>query len=339
MAGRATIKDVAQKAGYSITTVSLVLNNKKNNIPLKTRQKVLKAAKELNYTPNHMAVSMITKRSNALGLITPDISNMFFAAMTKSVESTASAAGYAMILGNTGNDAQREYDTLQMFLNRYVDGIIFFVSAIDQDGLQSKAFALAKEMNTPLLIIDRPNMRTDFPSIMLNHVNGGYLATKHLIELGHKNIACLTGLQNVSACIALLEGYKKALDEAGIVYNENLVFESNFHPGKEDQALDQFSKQNATAIFCFNDLMATALYRTIRSRGLSIPDDYSIIGYDDMPFADLIEPSMTTVRQRVNEIGICATNLLIDLIENKPIEKTSYMFEPELIIRKSTKAL
>lgn len=335
MKSRATIRDVAERAGCSITAVSLILNNKEHKIPQATRDRVVKAAAELNYSPNQLAVGMLKKKTNVLGLITPNSSNMFFASIIKTVEQTAGAAGYAMILVNTGNMAEREHDALRMFVDRFVDGIIFFRSASHTEKWQQDALKRVQSAGVPLVMVDRLRKHSRFPRIMLDHQQGGYLAIKHLLSLGHRRIACMTGLRSVVACEALMDGYRKALNEEKIAFDERLIFEGDFSAGKEGPAMEQFLAHGATAIFCFNDLMTMGLYREIARRGLSIPDDISVVGYDDAPYSDLIHPPMTTVRQRVKDIGARATELLIDIIAGETGQE-AYVFEPEMILRKST---
>lgn len=336
MAERTTIHDVAERAGCSITTVSLVLNRKKANIPLETRERVLEAARELNYRPNQLAVGMVTKRTNVLGIILPDSSNMFFASLTRHVGEVTGRAGYSLILANTANEAKRDIAALEMFMDRQVDGIIYVKSIEPPKGEPDRALDIAMSSPVPVVAMSRVVPGSTIRSVSMNHVKGGYMSAVHLLELGHKRVACMTGYAHSTSCIERMEGYKKALAEAGLEFDERLVFESDFQTGKEEPAMDQFLAAGATAIFSFNDIMSAGLYREARKRGLSIPRDLSVIGYDDIPFSDLISPPLTTVRQPVREIGECAARVLLEMLDGKEPEKQMYLFEPELIVRQST---
>lgn len=337
--GRATIKDVAQMAGCSITTVSFVLNNKEGvSIPLSTRASIFAAAKALNYRPNQLAVSMVTKRTNVIGLIIPDNSNSFFAELSKTIERAAHAAGYCLIYGNSGNDADRDLAYIQLFADRQVDGIILAKSpSISEEGNQHLLDFL-ETLTIPFLMVDRLISGSRGYSVSSNNFMGGYLATRHLLELGHHRIGAYTGSQNIVSSNERLRGYQTALREWGLPFEEDLLFEGNYQLGREKDALAHFIDRGASAIFCFNDMMAFGLYQEIRKKGLSIPQDLSIVGFDDVFFGELVNPPLTTVRQPVDQIGSVAVDTLLDCINGMtpPPHLRNQVFEPTLIIRKST---
>ena len=225
---RVTIRDVAQRAGYSITTVSMVLNNKNVCIPPDTRQKVWAAVKELGYRPNQLAVSMVTKRSHVLGLIIPDNSNMFFAELSKAIERAARRVGYGLIYGNSSNDSKRDIQYIQMFADRQVDGIVFAKSASLAQEDDAKLLACMADCALPFVTVDRQIAGSDTCAVLLNHFKGGYLATRHLIGLGHTRIGAYTGPLDLLSSNERLAGYRSALEEAGIPYDEKLVFEGDY---------------------------------------------------------------------------------------------------------------
>lgn len=335
---RATIKDVAQATGYSIATVSLVINNKPVSIPQATRDSILRAAEALHYRPNQLAVSMITKRSKVLGLIIPDNSNEFFADLSKAIERAARHAGYGLIYGNSANDSQRDLAYMKMFSDRQVDGIIFAKSAALRYGDDDKTAAYMRESAIPFITVDRNIPGSGVCSVSVDHFQGGYLATRHLLALGHRRIGAYTGSDDVVSSNERLAGYRAALAEAGVPYREEFVVEGNYQLGGERRALTKFLNQRVTAIFSFNDLMAFGLYRELRAAHLSVPGDVSIVGFDNVSFGDLVDPPLTTVSQPVAEMGACVVDTLLRLIDHQvlPADKRHQLFEPRLVVRGST---
>lgn len=338
---RVTIRDVAKASGFSITTASLVLNNKNVSIPQKTRDKVWDAAQTLGYRPNQLAVGMITKKTRILGLIIPDNSNLFFAELSKSIEETAWERGYNLIYGNSGNTPERDVYYLEMFLDRQVDGIIYAQSAYEGRDNIAKINQFLNQIHIPLVTVDRQVEQDSIPTVALDHFKGGYLATSHLVELGHRRIACFTGPSGLPSSDQRLDGYRSALLDAGIQLDESLHFEGKYRLGREYDALAHFLAKGVTAVFVFNDLMAIGLYREAWSAGISIPNDLSIVGFDNIPFSDMIQPGLSTISQPIREIGKCSVNVLLKLIEedSKDFILSKYIFEPKLVVRQSTAPL
>ena len=337
--GRATIKDVAQRAGCSITTVSFVLNNKEGvSIPDSTRASILNAARALNYRPNQLAVSMVTKRTNVIGLITPDNSNSFFAELSKTIECAAHEAGYSLIYGNSENDASRDLAYIQIFADRQVDGIIFAKSPSLSSEENQQLLDFLQTLSIPVLMVDRRISGNQGYSVSSNNFMGGYLATRHLLELGHRKIGAYTGSRDIISSNERLRGYHAALQEWGVAFQEELLFEGNYQLGREAAALEHFLKHRVSAIFSFNDMMAFGLYQEIQKRQLSIPEDLSIVGFDDVFFGKLVHPTLTTVRQPIDQIGSVAVSMLLDLIAGTllPPNLQNQVFEPTLVPRKST---
>lgn len=335
---RVTIRDVAQLAGYSITTVSMVLNNKDVCIPSNTQKKVWDAARELGYRPNKLAVSMVTKRSHVLGLIIPDNSNLFFAELSKAIECAARRAGYGLIYGNSSNDLKHDIQYIQMFADQQVDGIVFTKSTSLAREDDEKLLDCMADCALPFVMVDRQIPGSDTCAVLLNHFKGGYLATRHLISLGHTRIGAYTGPRDLQSSNERLMGYRSALEEAGIPYDENLVFEGNYQYTGGEAALRHFLNQGVSAVFCFNDLMAFGLYRELPAAGLRVPQDLSIVGFDNIFLNDIVQPALTTVEQPIAAMGQSAVNFLIRLIEGEDIPPYSRrdIFEPKLIVRSST---
>ncbi len=335
---RVTIRDVASRAGFSITTVSLVLNNRNANIPQKTRDIILDAAKELGYRPNQLAVSLITKKTNVLGLIIPDIANSFFAEITKQVDLEANRHGYTIIIGETFNNIKKYNELLQMYVDRQVDGIVVTNSTRLSVADELKNIDFLKKHGIPSMSIDSSIERSDVNSILVDQKLGGYVATKHLLELGHRVIGCMTGPFGVTTSDERVAGYKKALAEYGISFRPELLFEGDYSMARSKDALDHFLKLHCSAVFALNDMMAFGIYRSAYQRNINIPEELSVVGFDDVNIADIVSPGLTTVRQPIDAIAVNAIEILNYMIENKneqQVGKRVYL-EPTLIVREST---
>ncbi len=333
---RTTIKDIAAKTNLSVTTVSLVLNDKPSKISEKTRDLVIRTALELQYRPNQLAVGLIKKRTKTIGLIVPDIRNNFFSTLAKGIEEECRKNGWTVILCNTSDTHERDIEYIYVLASKSVDGILYCMSADSSLEKFQKSYELLNKLNIPFIMLDRSFQMPNCITAKLDHVTGGYLATRHLLELGHKRIACVTGPNNLEDSNRRLEGYKKALQEAGIAFDENIITEGNYSMESGIAAVDHLMGKSFTAIFAFNDMMAYGVYKGLKSHNLSVPADISVMGYDDIFLSEIIEVPLTTVHQPVERMGVAATRHLIGIIEGDSESKTIPTFPPELVVRKST---
>ena len=335
---RATIKDVAARAGVSTTAVSLVLNGKNSKISDKTRQQILEAVDELDYRPNHIAMSMVTKTTRTIGLVIPDISNIYFSELSKLIEQSCYSKGYNVLYGNTHDMANRDIDYINIFLDRNVDAIIVILSNSIDEHLNDIQKIITRT-DTPFIVVDRKLDINAGTTIVVNQKLGGYLATQHLINLGHRSIGCITGPKNVYSSIERLNGYKQALEEANIPVQEQLIFEGDFHRESGMEALPYLLGRGVTAIFAFNDMMALGVYKQASYYNLSIPDNLSLVGYDDIFISDFITPPLTSIEQPVKSLADEAVTQVMNAIQNKDNKKEIFTFDPVLKVRGSTKAL
>ncbi|WP_040193638.1 LacI family DNA-binding transcriptional regulator [Clostridium culturomicium] len=334
---KATLKDIAADTGFSVTTVSLVLNNKPSKIPEGTKQIILEAAQRLGYRPNQLAVSLVKKRTDTLGLIVSDVSNPFFSTLAKGVEDICRENGCNMILCNTNNMHKCDLDYINMLVDKGVDGIIYGMAGDSTLKNAIDSCNLMKEQDMSFVIIDRYFKKLHTSYIGVDHLMGGYYATKHLIEMGHKKIACITGPLHLDDVLERLKGYKKALKEAGIKYDSKLVFEGRYNMESGAAAFPWLMKTKCTAVFAFNDMTAYGLYIEAKKNGVSIPKDFSVVGYDDIYFSKILEAPLTTIKQPVYEMGVKATEILIEAIKNKKRPEEQFVYQPELIVRSSTR--
>ena len=334
---KATLKDIAADTGFSVTTVSLVLNNKPSKISESTKEIILDSAQRLEYRPNQLAISLVKKRTDTLGLIVSDVSNPFFSTLAKGVEDVCREHGWNMILCNTNNMHNLDLNYINVLVDKGTDGIIYGMAGDStlQDAIDS--CKLMRDQDMSFVVVDRYFKELNTSYIGLDHLLGGYYATKHLIELGHRRIACVTGPMHLADVLQRLKGYKKALKEAGIKYDSKLIFEGNYTIESGVAAFPWLMKSKCTAVFAFNDMSAYGIYMEAKINGLSIPRDFSLVGYDDIYFSKILEAPLTTIKQPVYEMGVKAAEIMIKAIKSKGKPREQVVFHPELIVRSSTR--
>ena len=326
---KANIKDVAKKAGVSITSVSLVLNEKPNNVSELTKQRIYQAAKELNYIPNYFAKSLKTNKSKVIGVLLPTLTNPFFAAFASQLNYLASKVGYTILINEYNHELLDVQDAIGIFLKYNVAGVI-----IIQFNLNEEISAILSKLKIPFVIADNIGKipEKEYSSVLIDNFEGGFLATEHLINNGHKKIGCYTGSLEFESTKARIRGYKSALNKHNIT--EEFYFEGNYGLGKEDEALEYFLANQCTAIFSLNDVMALGLYKAARKKQIKIPEKVSIIGFDNIDVAELVFPELTTIDQSLNHISENAVNILIESIKNYKFHK-NVLIQPKLISRNS----
>ncbi|MTI58978.1 MAG: LacI family transcriptional regulator [Firmicutes bacterium] len=327
-----SIKDVAKKAGVSVSTVSRVLNNGKY-VTDETSEKVMKAVKLLGYRPNIIARGLRTKKTNSVGLIVPDITNEFFAKLAKTIEENLNNNNYSLLLCNSGENEDKERKYIKTLLDKFVDGIIFISSGYDQN------MHLFPD-DLPIIAIDRkPNAkRVNF--ISSENKKGGYLATKHLIENGCSKILMLKDRKAVSPMNARLDGYRDALREYNMSFDEDMIIESEVElEYVKEKILKIHNRLKFDGIFAGTDLLAIGAIKTLLKLGYKIPEDIQVIGFDNVLTSQYYNPGLTTIAQRLSEIGERSASLMVDLIENrvKNTESKSYFLPVELIKRDTTR--
>jgi len=331
--GMTTIREVAQKAGVSYATVSHVINNTRF-VSEETRERVLSAMSELKYRPNAVAQSLRSGRTNTIGMILPDSSNPFFAEIGRQIEEEAFRKGYSIILCNMELQPEKEMLYVDVLINKQVDGIIFVAT-----GDQTSLLQLLLDQGIPVILIDRDLPEMNIDTVITDNRLGGYLATRHLIDLGHRRIACITGPSSkITPSASRVVGYRQALEEAGLPYDKQIVCLGDFHPQSGMDIMEALLKRPnpPTAVFACNDLMALGCMRAAMYAGYRIPEDLSIVGFDDIELARFTNPPLTTVCQPKKEIGILATQKLVERIADKCISSLKVILPTSLIVRESS---
>jgi LacI family transcriptional regulator len=326
-----TINDVAKRSGVSATTVSHALNETRH-VSAEAKRRVLETVKELNYQPNSVARSLRKKESQSFGLILPDSANQYFAEIQVGVEKAAYEKGYSVILCNTEGDLEKEKLYVKVLRNKQVDGILFI-----SVGNQTETLKSLQESKIPIVLVDRDLPDLDIDSVIADNYQGGYLATKHLILLGHKRIGCITGPTGILASGRRIAGYKKALEESGIAFDMELIKSGDFHAASGKTAALQLlnQPQRPSAIFAFNDLMAMGAIQAAIACNRSIPRDISVIGFDDIELSSYLQPPLTTIRQPKQEMGRMAVEMLLNRIENHDLPAIKVVLPISIINRES----
>lgn len=332
MKSRPTIKDVAKQAGVSRQTVSRVINNK-DGVSDATRRRVQKVVEKLGYQPNAAARSMAVGHTHTLGCISPDLTNYIFASIIESAQTEARRLGFFTLTGS----AQKETDfepLLNEMIYRRVDGLLI-LNPHDDNRYQYLQPLIQKGM--PVVYIKNTPNGAPVSSVSCDDENGGYKATQYLIELGHTSIATIPGPKNEECTPDRLAGYHKALTESGLEWDEILIIYSDWTAkggGRATQTLLE-SGIPFSAIFAQNDRMAMGSIRALREAGLSVPEDISVIGYDDIPLSSYYDPALTTLRQPMDVFGQKAAQLLIKSIQDSAHLPVQVLIEAHLIERES----
>lgn len=333
---RVTIKDIARETGLSISTVSFILNNKGDRFPLETRKLVFDAANTLNYRPNQLAIGLLTKKTSTLGLIIPDISNLFFSELTKGIEDRSRQSSYNVILCNSNDKYSLEKQCINTLADRSVDGIIMVMSAETSGSKSGKCLSLLRSLGIPAILVDCFNEVEDFSTTAIDNYEGASLATRYLLDLGHRRIACITGPLGIATNKERLNGYSEILKQNNIELDPSLIYEGDFRYQSGYKGAARLLEQKPTALFCHNDMMAYGAARALKDKGYRIPGDISLMGFDDIFFSQYLDVPLSTIMQPVYEMGVCSAAMLLEEIldNNKPKQKI--MFTPQLVIRQST---
>jgi LacI family transcriptional regulator len=327
-----TMREVADKAKVSPTTVSHVINNTRF-VSEDVRARVTAAMKELGYRPNALARSLRRGITFTIGLILPDSANPFFAEIGRAIEETAFQYGYNVILCNTEGEYNREQIYVDLLTKKQVDGLIFVAA-----GAQSESLSSLLQEDILVVLIDRQVPGIDVDVVLSDNRQGGYLATKHLVDLGHTRIACISGPSDITPSSERVIGYLQALQEAGMPPDEKLIISGNFRVESGHQIVQELLAfpNPPTAVFASNDLMAIGAMRAVTQKGLRVPEDVSIVGFDDIELASYISPALTTVRQPKMEMGKTAVDLLIKQTQEGNRTASLTILNNELIVRDST---
>jgi LacI family transcriptional regulator len=337
LAGPATLRDVARLAGVHPGTVSRALNPQTRGlVNERTARRVLAAAEQLGYRPNPIARGLRTNRSHTIGVLVPDLMNPLFAAVVRGIEDGLREAGYTPLIANTDNDTQRERVAYEAMSARQVDGFIAATARRDHWLLADRA-----PSGVNVVLVNRRVDSDKIPAVTGDDHAGIRLAVEHLAELGHRRIAHLAGSQVLYTGWSRHHGFLDAMSARGLEVDPALIVFSEAFTEREGarccgELLDR--RRDFTAIVAGNDLLALGCYDALEERGLRCPDDVSVVGYNDMPFADRFQPPLTTVRVPHYELGTTAAELMLEQLQGLGAPPRQLLLAPELVIRGSTAA-
>jgi LacI family transcriptional regulator len=335
-AQRVNIIDIAKKTGLSITTVSRVLSGKAEQyrIGKKSQKKIEEAAKEMHYIPNHFAANLRTGKSNTVALIVPSLANPFFASIASDINAEIRKYGYITIISDSDENPEIEKMELEQLIARNIEGLI-----IAPCGNQWKHIKDLYDQGLPIICIDRYFEDLDLPYVSTDNYDGAYHATQFLIKNGHSDIACIQGVQESTPNRLRVKGFADALEESGIkdycVVGDDFTVQNGY---LETKLLLQ-QKEKPTAIFALSNTIAMGCMKALKEENKKIPDDISLITFDEHPYLDIFSTPLSCVAQPVNDISKIATKFLFSMLNNKEIKINQVLLKPEIKIKESVKRI
>lgn len=331
---RPTIEDVARIAGVSIATVSRCLHTP-DVVAEKTRTRILSAVQQTGYTLNTAAQSLRQRRSNTVLVVVPDIGNTFFAEILGGIEQVASEASMTMLIGDTGRNKDRELRYIRYLLNGRADGALLLAEPLPEWFDVAAANTLGIK---PIVTISEVGSNRQSLAVSIDNERAAFTAVQHLIDQGHRKIAHLSGPRTNILTMARVSGYRRALQSAGFGILDNYLFPGDFSIASGRTAFAGYSElaDKPTAIFCANDESAMGFISSAQLAGVAVPRDLSVVGFDDIHFAQCFTPALTTVRQPRKDMGAAAMRLLLSILLNEA--PASVQLDFDLVIRNSTMA-
>ncbi len=327
-----TINDVAKKAGVSITTVSYVITGKRF-VSDELKERVNRAMKEVGYRPNNLARSLRLGRTDTIGLVIPDSSNLYFAEISRHIEDIGFDNQFTVFLCNSDDNPIKQSKYLDVLIAKQVDGIVFISAFNDKSDLEQLV-----EANIPFVIVDRDEKNSSADIVLVDNFAGGKMAVNELIRLGHRRIACITGPSMVNPSADRYLGYREAVEENGLPFLPEYVVSGDFRHKGGENAMNALLHlpEPPSAVFVCNDMMAIGAIQAINKFGLKVPEDISVIGFDNIPIAEAISPALTTIAQPISQITQNAMELLFRRMEGDTRDFPSRItLVPELIVRDS----
>lgn len=329
-----TIKDVAEKAGVSTATVSRVLSGREF-VSQHLIEKVNQTIEDLRYRPSRVARNLRVRKANTIGLVVSDIQNPFFTSIMRGIQDTLLAKGYVLLAANSDENEDQEKVHIETLLAEEVAGIILAPASASH-----KNYANLIDEGVGLVVIDRIPDRLKANSVLVDNTAGAHTAVEHLISLGHQRIGIITGREEISTTTSRLQGYRTALQDAGIPFAPELVIAGGFRQEGGYQAMNAlFSiSEPPTAVFSSNNVMTLGALQAIHEKCKRIPDEIALVSFDDMPWAASLQPPLTSVAQPTYEIGTTAAKLLLDQVSDSKQITRRIILEAKLIVRGSTVA-
>lgn len=326
-----SIKDIARIAGVSHSTVSRALADS----PLvneRTKERICQLARDMEYTPSAIARSLVRQRTETIGVVVSTVADPFVSEVVRGIEETAFDSGFSVLLCESGNSRDREIAGVKMLREKRVDGIVVSASTVGDFYMP-----LLDELHIPIVLVNREQGTRYEYSVVTDDIDGGEQAIRHLLELGHRRVGLITGPTESQSSSNRLLAYRQTLERHGIAFDPDLVAPGDGRAdGGRAGAADLLSRPHPpTAIFGYNDMTAIGAIAAAKKRGLDVPGDVSVVGFDDIAFAEFVDPPLTTVRQRKYEMGRLAMDMVLDLLSGK-MPAAKVFLRGELIVRESS---
>jgi len=329
-----SIKDVAREAGVSIATVSRVLNDI-DVVNEDTKKKVLDAIKKLGYRPNIVARSLKTQRTKTIGILIPDISSQFYPEIVRGAEDVSNIYDYNIILGNSDFDVEKEKEYLRVLKEKMVDGVIYMSSS-----LQDEILDLINELDLKTILVETKDKEGKLPSVTIDNIDAAYEGTKYLLNKGLKNIAFIgVKKDEMNAWSDRYVGFEKAMKESGVAINNELIHLADLKVSSGYKAAEGYVKlgKKVDGIVCATDELAMGAINGLRDNGISVPEDVSVIGFNNNYVGEIFYPKLTTVGQPSYDMGSVAMRMLIKLLNKQELEQAHYVLPHNIIERNSVK--
>lgn len=325
-----TIYDVARVAGVSMATVSRVVNGNAN-VKEKTRQKVLDAIAELDYRPNAIARGLASKRTTTVGVVLPTITSPYFAAIARGIDDVASMYNYNVVLANSDNDEEKEGKVIESFLSKQVDGIVFMGSSLSES-VRNQLVGT----RTPVVLAGAIDGDKELASVNIDYHKAAYEATKKLLKTG-KKVAYVLGSLNDAENVERMVGYQEALEEAGVKFDEALVFEGNYSYENGRNLAQHLIDKNVNSAVISVDDVAVGLLNSLQEKGVKVPTDFEIIAGSNSALTQYSFPALTSVNQPLYDLGAVSMRLLTKLMLKEEVAESQLILDHEIINRRSTK--
>ena len=331
---KVTIREIAKQAGVSPTSVSQVLNGKEIRITEEKKNKIYQVARELHYVSDGQAEEK-QKKNRLIGLVVPDIVNPYFSQMAKVIITELEKTGRTVLITDSDNRMEQDISNLKELRKKRVEGIIFAPSGESAGEIEKLIYKIMEKDRIPLVLLDRDNAEYNCHSVMVDHFRGGYLATEHLISQGHRKIGCITGPMYLETAVQRFQGYKNACRDAGILEDEQVIACGDYQIRSGYENCPRLLESGVTAIFACNDMMAYGAYNYLKEQKIGVPEEISLIGFDDIFFSEIMGVELTTIRQPIEDIGTRAVQMLLE--DRNEREKKRSVFQPYLVCRSTTK--
>lgn len=331
-----TLQDVAHLAGVSASAVSLVLNNRPHRISEETCRLIREAAAQLHYIPNQNAVALATGQSQVLGVVIPDIRNIFFAEIVSGIEAAALEKDWNIIITSSNDSPDLTLKNIRNLAARDVSAMLIVPASDASEEIGIKCRQAIADFGRPVIQVDRIVPELGCSLVAIHQDEGAKTATEHLLSMGHRKIACILGHR--STCGMRIQGVQQALENYGLTLSPADLFQGAYTLESGYAVADQILDQGYTAVFCFNDMMAYGFYKRCRERGIRIPEDISVVGFDDILFSDYMDVPLTAVWQPARQVGLEAARRALYELEHPGCEKIKLLMQPEFHLRRSTAA-